>query len=229
MSIVLGLETSTQSGSIALQADGTLLEARTLSQTGRRHAQSLVSEIKDLFETNNISSKECDKVAVSIGPGSFTGLRVGIVFAKLMAYASGCQVIPVDTLKAIAENSPKEIENVSVITNAQRGDLFLGRYKRNENGIFESTEKIEIVSGKEWVATLTQEDRISGNGIQIIQDFLPSGGISLHEKYWLPGAETVARLGDLETSSLTKNEVFELEPFYLRKSAAEEKKDNLNT
>ncbi len=228
MGIILGIETSTHIGSIAVRIDGELKEERSLSQTGRRHAQTLVSEIRDLFRNNNISPTDCDRVAVSIGPGSFTGLRVGVVFAKLMAYSSKCQLVPIDTMLAIAENSPDEIQNISVITNAQRGDLFLGKYERNQKGLFNCMQDICIVSGTNWASNLSEQDRITGNGISIIEEEIPFKGITLPEELWLPNAGTIAFLGEVSNIQLPKNEMFALEPFYLRKSAAEEKKEKEN-
>ena len=71
---------------------------------------------------------------MSVGPGSFTGLRVGVVCAKTLAYATGARLAAVDTLEAIAANSPPDVETVHVITDAQRGDLFVGTYRRTADG-----------------------------------------------------------------------------------------------
>lgn len=229
MTTVLGIETSTLTGSIALRINGELKEERTLSQTGRRHAQTLVSEIENLLKDYQVPPSQCDRVAVSIGPGSFTGLRVGVVFAKLMAWSSGCELVPVDTLLAIAENSPDEIQKVTVITNAQRGDLFMNEYERDKNSHLKPLSQIRIVPGEEWAKNLTEDSCITGNGINIIQSHLPKPEIALPSDQWIPKASVVARLGEWGEPISDSNEIIALEPFYLRKSAAEEKKEQENS
>ena len=102
--LVLGIDTSGLEGSVALVRDGNCLAETSLNQLGRRHAQSLILEIGTLLEKHECTPRDVDVVAVSRGPGSFTGLRVGMVCAKTFAYATGCKFIAVDTFAAIAEN-----------------------------------------------------------------------------------------------------------------------------
>ena len=102
--VILAVDTSGMCGTIALQRDGELLEERELEQSRRRHAQTLISEVQELLQDHELGSSTVEIVAVSHGPGSFTGLRVGIVFAKTFAYATGCSIVAVDTLQAVAES-----------------------------------------------------------------------------------------------------------------------------
>ncbi|MFN5976898.1 MAG: tRNA (adenosine(37)-N6)-threonylcarbamoyltransferase complex dimerization subunit type 1 TsaB, partial [Planctomyces sp.] len=83
--MLLAVETSGMTGSLALSADGQLLSERVLESEGRRHAQTLVSEVGLLLSGQGLTVGDLSAVAVSIGPGSFTGLRVGLVFAKTLA------------------------------------------------------------------------------------------------------------------------------------------------
>ena len=126
--LTLGVETSGVTGAVALCRDGKTIESVALQQIGRRHAQTLISEVDVLLRRANLTAKQLEVVAVSIGPGSFTGLRVGVVFAKTLAYAVGCQLIAVDTFRAIAAASSQDEPEVFVVSDAQRGELFVGRY-----------------------------------------------------------------------------------------------------
>src|SRR5438552_3091101 len=101
MTLTLAIETSGIVGSIALCSDGERIEERTL-QLGRHHGQSLIPELRQLLEDHRRKPRDCDLIAVSIGPGSFTGLRVGVVCAKTLAYVTGSRVAAVDTFHAIA-------------------------------------------------------------------------------------------------------------------------------
>src|SRR4051812_47674672 len=107
--LTLAIETSGPNGSVALSRDGALIDVQTLEREGRRHAQTLVVTIKSMFERAGLRAADCNVVGVSIGPGSFTGLRVGVVCAKTFAYATGAQVVAIDTFEAIAAASPDEV------------------------------------------------------------------------------------------------------------------------
>lgn len=100
--ITLGIETSGRAGTIALVEGGTVVAERSLTASGRRHARTLVPELGELLRKTGHTPTEVDVVAVSIGPGSFTGLRVGVVCAKTFAYATGCRIIGIDTFLAVA-------------------------------------------------------------------------------------------------------------------------------
>jgi len=101
LSFTLGIETASSLCSVALLApDGTVLERS--AQTDRRHAEILPGLLDDLFTPANVTWKQVGMIAVSIGPGSFTGLRVGLSFAKGIATGLGIPVVPVGTLLALA-------------------------------------------------------------------------------------------------------------------------------
>ena len=137
--LTLGVETSGLTGAVALRRDGQIIESVTLQHSGRRHAQTLVSEVDALLRRSNLTAKQLQVVAVSIGPGSFTGLRVGVVLAKTLGYALGCEVVAVDTFCAIAANSPSDVSEVVVLADAQRGELFAGRYTPSDVGVQSAT------------------------------------------------------------------------------------------
>jgi tRNA threonylcarbamoyladenosine biosynthesis protein TsaB len=228
--LVLGIETSGLEGSIALLRDQVCLETRPLNQAGRRHAQSLVLEIGDLLHLHGYTPQNVDLVAVSRGPGSFTGLRVGMVCAKTFAYATGCRFVAVDTFAAIAENVPNDVNHLFVIEDAQRDDLFVGEYQRNESRIWTAISPIQIVPVGEFLSSRSGTDVIVGPGIRKLD-------LTEHPGNWLsdanlsgPNASVIAELG---RRILDSNEgmpatddfdFWKASPFYLRMSAAEEKR-----
>ena len=225
--LVLGIETSGQRGSVALLQDGRRLGKRNLEPSLRRHAQTLVLEIDRLFSANGKDPKQCDLVAVSLGPGSFTGLRVGVVCAKTMAYATGCQLIGVETLLAVAANSPENISTVEVVSNAQRSELFVARFQRDAANTWQASGEVRIVGVESWVNSLNSDMTVSGPGLlKVDPDELKSTGATvLAEQFWNPRAGVIAQIGIEQSSRCRAETVWELEPLYLRKSAAEEKWD----
>ena len=148
--LILGIETSGTRGSIALFQNGACLAEAELEAAPRRHAQTLVTEIRDLFSQQGLRIPAIEAVAVSVGPGSFTGLRVGVVCAKTLAFATGARLAAVDTPEAIAANSPPDVKMVHVITDAQRGDLFAGTYRRTAEGDWLREGPLAIAAGEAW-------------------------------------------------------------------------------
>ena len=228
--LVLGIETSGLEGSVAIVRDTICLGERKLNQIGRRHAQALVLEIGELLSAHSLTARDVNLVAVSRGPGSFTGLRVGMVCAKTFAYATGCRFVAVDTFAAIAENAPAEITRLFVIEDAQRDDLFVGEYARNSLQQWMQVSPIRIVSTDAFLQSRSDMAIVTGPGVAKVE----AEAISDH---WLhdsnirqPRASIIAGLGQLQEQStgdepLTEETDFwRASPFYLRLSAAEEKR-----
>jgi tRNA threonylcarbamoyladenosine biosynthesis protein TsaB len=220
--LTLALDTSGPVGSVALREAGALLAERTL-QVGVHHGQALVSEVSRLARDCGKRIRDCDLVAVSIGPGSFTGLRVGAVFAKTMAYAVGCPVSAINSLLAIAVNSPPDVNRVHVANDAQRGELFVEVFQQNAGGDWHSATGVQIVKSAEWVASLEPDAVLSGPGLERLTADLGDRCRQLPSELWIPRAATVAELGELAAQSGSLADPWSLEPAYLRKSSAEEK------
>jgi tRNA threonylcarbamoyladenosine biosynthesis protein TsaB len=220
---ILGIETSGFTGSIALQRDDGSVFTRTLSKEGRRHAQSLLLEIEGLFQDQKISPRDCSAVAVSWGPGSFTGLRVGVVCAKTWAFATEGQVALVDTLLAIAENSPADVDEIYILADAQRGDFFVGQYKRDTASAFQRIGEIQILPADAWIADRNPQEIVSGPGAEKRRETLAKQCIVLESKYCYPQADKIVQLGFQQLTAGQFNDIWSLEPFYLRQSSAEEK------
>src|SRR5262245_50788842 len=106
---ILAIETSGQRGSIAIlnsQGDSLSTLGQTILAADCRTAQSLAPALKSLLADAGWPSKSVELVAVAVGPGSFTGLRIGVTTAKAFAYAVGAQVIGINTLAVLAHQSP---------------------------------------------------------------------------------------------------------------------------
>lgn len=201
-----------------------------MQQAGRRHAQTLISEVDALLRRAGHTAQQLDAIAVSIGPGSFTGLRVGVVFAKTLAYTTGCRLTAVDTFRAIAAASPADVSEVFVVSDAQRGDLFAGRYLLADSGIGPQRQgEIVIESGEQFceriqVLASSQTDlAITGPAAGTLPFPSSSAVRILPEEFWQPRAEFVAELGEQQVLAGELSDPWQLEPFYLRRSAAEEK------
>ncbi|MCA9064390.1 MAG: tRNA (adenosine(37)-N6)-threonylcarbamoyltransferase complex dimerization subunit type 1 TsaB, partial [Planctomycetaceae bacterium] len=214
--ILLAVETSGIPGSIALSRDQELLEEKTLESTGRRHAQTLVAEIDALLKRHQILPPEIDVVAVSTGPGSFTGLRVGVTFAKTFAWLNDAALVAVETSAVIASQAPEDLQIVRVIMDALRGECFASVYRINSDGHWIPEEPIAIAS----LESLPTDIALTGAGIEK----LPEAQCPLYHRTdpatWTPRAASVAGVGWKLAHSGQFSDPAQLEPTYVRRSYA---------
>lgn len=223
--LTLAIETSATTGSVALLDDENCLVERTL-ELGQAHGQSLIPGIHQILSERNLSARDCGLIAVSIGPGSFTGLRVGIVCAKTWAYATKAPLVGVSTFAAIAENAPADVSSLQVISDAQRGDLFIGRFQRAAAGEWSSTSGIEILSAETWVSSLTPADTVAGPGLLKVIELIAGRARVLDQAQSVARAVSIGRLGYREAVAGRFSDPWTLEPLYLRRSSAEDKWDS---
>lgn len=220
---ILGIETSGRSGTISVVEDESELAGTELSATGRRHARTLVPEIGQLLQQLNLKLADLDGIAVSIGPGSFTGLRVGVVCAKTLAYALNKPMIAVDTFEAIAASQAKDIQVVWVIDDALRGDVYAGKYQL-ENDTIITQQPPALTSLEEFRENLKSAEIVTGPGVTKLQEDL--GGLALgDEQYRIPQAMEIALIGEQRLNADLTDNLWRVEPHYIRRSAAEEKAD----
>lgn len=225
---ILGIETSIHDATIALLDGDRLFEERTLPRTGRRHAQTLVQEIGALLSAAGLKPADLAAIAVSIGPGSFTGLRVGVVCAKTLSFATGRPLLAVETLLAAAEQAPADVREVHVIADAQRREVYAARYVRTEEGVFEPAGDVQVTPLVSWLEERQPEDVVTGPGVRVCAERLEGMCRVLPEALREPRAETVARIGRRLLERGQFADAAALEPFYIRPSAAEEKRLKAN-
>ena len=229
--ITLGIETAGRIGGIALFADGESLAARSFSKHGQRHAQALVKEVMALLDESRLKPDQVELLAVSIGPGSFTGLRVGVVFAKTWCYATRAKLTAVDTLQAAAVRVPAVATTVSAIADAQRGDVYVGRYRTadppddwNGDDLTWRVREASIATrnAKEFAESCRSDDCITGPALEKYASLFADSRVA-DSAMRHPTAESVARIGCVQAAAGQFDDLWTIEPFYIRKSAAEEK------
>ncbi len=213
---VLILETSGKVGQAAL-ATGSSVVAESRLGEERRRSSDLAMVVDRLLKQQGWRARELTDVVVGLGPGSYTGLRVGLASAKAMAFATGCRFHGVETYAAIAAQAPAAATSIAVTGDALQGKLFHRRYGRSGSGLLEPTCCFEIVACDTWASYDLSGTYFIGPGANLVAGKpaaresvatpLPVG--LLHVAMQLPWAVT--------------NDVWRAEPFYLRGSSAEEK------
>lgn len=218
--LTLAIETSGPKGSIALVEGANVLGEEAL-ELGRQHGQSLIPAIGRMLAQAGKTPRHLALVAVSVGPGSFTGLRVGVVCAKSLAYATGCRLAGVDTLWAIACNSTRAVTSVEVLCDAHRGDLFVGRYTRVAAEAWEPAAPIEVVNAEHWREQLVPDRFVTGPALEKLAPLIAGRCQVLPPDLWVPRATWIARLGKQAVDSGNVSDLWSIEPVYLRRSSAE--------
>ena len=185
----------------------------------------LVSDADQLMSDFQLQPRDADCVAVSLGPGSFTGLRVGIVFAKTFGWLNKCPIVAVPTFNAIASQvTTGNTNHIGVVADAQRGELFFAEFTREGNQTSSHSE-VSIVSLDEARSRLTEHSVLTGPGLAKYASEFAGFCRLADESEWCPTAASIAMLGKKAFDTGNIADPWKLEPFYLRRSAAEEKRD----
>jgi len=213
------LETSGRVGQVAVACGDVLLGVRRLEEA-RRHARDLVPATRDLLAQAGFNDRELDAVIVSRGPGSYTGLRVGIMSAKALAYATGCAVVAIDTFAAIAHQAPADVHVLDVIADAQQDRVYVQRFRREGAG-FQPQTALAVRPLAEWLAALTSDVWISGPGVREEDERFRNLSL-VDATVREPGPRSLLELGLARLARGEKDDLWKLEPLYLRPSAAEE-------
>lgn len=222
----IAVETSGRPGSLAaLTATGneTVLERFVELDHTKGTAQSLAPALRDLLAEIAWSPQSIDLVAVAVGPGSFTGLRIGVTMAKALAYAVGADVVGVNSLSAISVRVPAAPSPLWAIMDAQRQELFAAKFSADQSGRVKIDGDTRIVSRDAWLADLKAGDRVTGPALGRLLRQLPQGVIVVPEDNWQPSAVAVGQLAWQCYCDGHVDDVWTLSPAYYRPSAAEEK------
>ncbi len=217
---LLLLETSGRVGVVAVAKGASLLAEKRLDQA-QRHARDLAPAIAQLLAGQGWAARELDGVFVSRGPGSYTGLRVGLMSAKTLAFTIGCPLILIDTFAAIARQTPKEVDRVDILGDAQQDKVYVESFKRLGER-WSSVKPLTIVRFVDWLAEREQTAWVSGPGLQKwssqIVEAVPIVAESLRD----PQALSVLALGLERLNAGERDDPILAEPLYLRPSSAEE-------
>ena len=224
---VLGIETSTPRGEVAVVGPGEAPASLGLQQD-LRHGRDLVPCIQRLLGQQGWHAASVEAVAVSLGPGSYTGLRVGLACAKTFAYATGARLVGVGSLQVVAANAGDTTDVILAVADAQRGELYSARY-RIERGVSVSHDPVCILGLPDAVALAGTSGLVVGPGLaRYAADFAHAGCRLAHEDTWYPRAEWVARLGCERLRQGHTLDVHTAEPIYMRRPAAVDKWEALH-
>lgn len=222
---VLGIDTSSMATSICVIEDDKLICEYTVN-TKKTHSQKLMPMIDNMLNISDININEIDLIAICEGPGSFTGLRIGMSTAKAIAHVKNLPVIGVNSLEILAGNMNLCDKKICSILDAQRTQVYYGKYKFENNEIVE-LQNIDVIeidellkelsnSNDEWIlvgeAVYKYEEKIKEiNNISVVA--------SSHN------VSKASSLCSIAMNKYNKNidvyDCYSINPKYIRKSQAE--------
>lgn len=214
----LAIETSGRTGSVAIGRADELLEVADLPPQ-RRHAVDLMPVIDRLTAKQGAKPADIREIYVSVGPGSFTGLRIGITTAKVIAQVTGAKLAAVPTLDATVRNAPPEVKRAAVCLNAKRGQCFTGLFERGGEGWR------PLIEPSLWTPAELMER--AGMPLAVIGDAMPAfewpAGVTLLDpSLAVARAEVVWQLGRAQAKAGRFVPAMALVPLYVRLPEAEE-------
>ncbi len=220
MSLILSVESSTSICSVAIARDGVVIAHRE-SDEGRDHARLVASFAEQLFEECGATPSQLDAVAVSKGPGSYTGLRIGVSFAKGLCYGSGIPLIGVSTLEAMAIMAIDEVTNergmiesttiFAPMIDARRMEIYTQLFDAQGSPLSEIEAKV-IDEGSFSEQRANGELIIFGDGAAKCHEVIES----TTKIDVLPSAAAIAKIAERKYAASEFEDVAYFEPFYLK-------------
>jgi tRNA threonylcarbamoyladenosine biosynthesis protein TsaB len=205
--------------------DGHKLLASFDLSPSERSAKALVPAIHALWREVGWQPADTELIALAIGPGSFTGLRVGVTTAKTLAYALRAAVLGVNTLEVIASQAPDFAGRITVWLDAQRNQLFSATFQAIAAAPLQPIEPAHIVDEGPALAALVPGQFITGPALKKMAAGLPAHVQPVASQHWQPTAAAIGQLALRKFEAGERGDLWRLTPLYLRQSAAEEKWD----
>ena len=212
--MILNIETATKNCSVSLAENGEVLAIRELNDGNYSHAEKLHPFIQDLLKEAKVASNDIDAVAVSKGPGSYTGLRIGVSAAKGMCFAIDKPLISIETLKSLAHSISIEEGLIVSMLDARRMEVYASVY----NSAYEQLREIkaEIINEDSFKEELSKgKVYFLGDGAAKCKDvIIHDNAVFVEDKF--PSAKEMAILSYDKYKKNDIEDVAYFEPFYLK-------------
>lgn len=214
MAYILNIETSTKNCSVSIANSGEVVAIKELNNGDYSHAEVLHIFIDDILKSNGILSSELDAIAVSKGPGSYTGLRIGVSAAKGLSFAHNIPLISVDTLKALASSINVTDGYIVPMIDARRLEVYASVFDCELNLVSPTEAKIiDSDSYQEYFES--QKVHFLGDGAEKCKNILTHKNAHFIDNHH-PSAKEMAILSYDKFKKEEFEDVAYFEPFYLK-------------
>jgi len=220
---ILGIETSTMTGSVAIITEQQLIVEQTINAK-ITHAERLITTIDDTLRAASLAIRELDGIAVSAGPGSFTGLRIGVTTAKSLAYSLRKPIVAVSSLDALASQFLHSNLLICPMLDARKKEVYSACY-RNSGSTVKRISEYAVLTPANLLKGIHEPTLFLGDGVlpyrRLIESAVGEFAIFADAAHLLPRGSLVAKLGCDRLSAGEQDDCLPLTPFYLRQSDAE--------
>ena len=223
MALILAIETTTKNCSVALFNKAILLQLKEEYSDSYTHAENLTLFIKEVLNKENISINKLDAIAVSKGPGSYTGLRIGTSTSKGLCYSLGIPLIAISTLKAMAlgVSENQEYDFYCPMIDARRMEVFAAIFDSENNQVRDIMA--DVVDAKIYIEYLDKKVLFFGDGAMKCQEMINHKNATYLEGI-IPSAKNMGILLYQKFENKDFEDVAYFEPFYLKDFVAGKKK-----
>lgn len=226
----IALETSGRIGSVSIGAGEELWDEETFSAP-LRHSAELFDTIIKLLKKFSRQANQTNQVYISIGPGSFTGIRISVAVAKMLALAAQTKIIAVSTTDAMALNvSDNSINRIAAVIDAKRNQFFIAVFEK-QAGQWQKILSDRMMTAEEFKSQFDNPEKpiwLLGEGLLYYADKFKSDNVKiLDSSCWSPRAGNVFRVGAKMAAEGNFADPISLVPFYLRRPEAEENSEKL--
>jgi tRNA threonylcarbamoyladenosine biosynthesis protein TsaB len=213
MPIILNIETATKNCSVALAKEGKIVACKEIAEQNFSHAEKLHVFIEELLIENQLQFSDLSAIAVSQGPGSYTGLRIGVSSAKGFCYALNIPMIAIDTLQLIAKQIQIEDGIIIPMIDARRMEVFTAFYDKNYQQI--RNTQAEIIDETSY-QEISEIIHLVGDGTEKFKNTLTDNKFIFHSDVVFPSAKQMTQLS---FDKFIKNDFVDVayfEPYYLK-------------
>lgn len=223
--LILAIDTATKIGSVALYDDGVGIVGEINLYVKINHSNVIMKSIDSLFDLSGYTIKDVDKIAVTTGPGSFTGIRIGVAIAKGLAYSLKKPIIGINELDVLAETGEEREGLIVPLIDARKERVYYSQYKYENRKLVRKTE-YKDGELRDILTNLKGEKVVFiGDGAlvnqELIKEIMGEENIIFSKVNSIPRAAMAAQMA-LQHED---DNIYTLEPFYLNKSQAEREKE----
>lgn len=213
MTYILNIETATKNCSVSLAKDGQTILCREIAEQGYSHAEKLHVFIEEILKESALNFKEIKAIAISKGPGSYTGLRIGVSTAKGLCYALGIPLVSVDTLQVLAQKVAQNDGLIIPMLDARRMEVYSAVFDQNKT----KTRDVQAeILTEESYADTTEKIYFVGDCQEKCQTVLTRENFVFLPEIVFPSANEMSALSYKKFLNSDFEDVAYFEPFYLK-------------
>jgi len=213
MSLILNIETASKNCSVSLAKEGKTILCKEMSEEGYSHAEKLHVFIEEILNETNTNFQELKAVAISKGPGSYTGLRIGVSAAKGICYALNIPLISVDTLQVLAKQAKIDEGIIIPMLDARRMEVYSAVFDKNYNKIMDV--QAEVVTAESYME-IEEDAYFVGDCQEKCKTVLTKPNFHFVSNIIFPSANEMSALSHQKFVNQEWEDVAYFEPFYLK-------------